>query len=277
MSVWSGRAYCDSPLLSDSAADEEFLALSAPRQIPWIAGARINLIPGESISRAVARTGCYEPETMAVLERVLRPGDTFLDVGANSGLFTVAAAKLVGETGRVIAIEPSARERAKIAANVSASNVSNVRIWGFAVGRRFGLARLAIATDQHAGLNTIGRKVFYKVPIKTTCIVPTAPLDALRLQRLDLIKVDIEGAETDFLLGAKQTIARCKPAIILEISGNVMGAYGASLEAMTEALQSLDYVMHEITDFGEIGPPSVRDDHSDRNVIALSATHRLYP
>jgi hypothetical protein len=90
-------------------------------EIKWLDGLRVRLQPASETSRAIFVTGRYEPNEFCVLDRILKPGMTFLDIGANVGLYTLFAAKRVMPNGRVLAIEPSSREYEILTRNIDAN------------------------------------------------------------------------------------------------------------------------------------------------------------
>ena len=100
--------------------------------------------------------GRYEPNEMYAMSKLISPGMRVVDVGANAGVFTLMAARLVGATGAVDAFEPSTRDRERLLANVSLNGLSNVKVHAEALGRASGKAVLAVAGPDHPGHNTIG-------------------------------------------------------------------------------------------------------------------------
>ena len=76
---------------------------------PWLYGTRMEFVLASDIGRCVWVAGCFEPNEMYLLSQLLSSGGTFVDVGANVGLYSVAAASMVGLNGRVLAFEPSPR------------------------------------------------------------------------------------------------------------------------------------------------------------------------
>ena len=92
-----GRAYSTLGVdLADKARLRRFDALTAPIDVRWGDGLRVRIVPNDQLSRAVYRSGTYEPHTLRVLQAALSPGDVFLDIGANAGVVALAAAAWVG-------------------------------------------------------------------------------------------------------------------------------------------------------------------------------------
>ena len=87
---------------------------------------RLNLRLGNDVGWCVFVGGMYEANELAFLAAVLEPGMTFVDVGANEGLFTLVGASSVGDGGRVLAVEPSSREFERLGANIALNALDNV-------------------------------------------------------------------------------------------------------------------------------------------------------
>jgi len=128
----------------------------------------------------------------------LAPGDVFVDIGANCGAFSLFAARLVGKTGRVIAVEPMPEMIARLRFNVLANRFANVQIFETAVGAGEGSITLWVdeARRGHSSLSALEGATRTTVPVATLhSIVTQAGID-----RIDALKIDIEGHEDRALL-----------------------------------------------------------------------------
>lgn len=196
-----------------------------PFQVSWLEGLELTLIPGNETSRTVFVTGRYEPNEFRLLARLLKPGMTFIDIGANMGLYTLFAASRVGETGRVVAIEPSTREMQILKDNVEQNALGNVRLYPVALSDRASEAELLVARFEHSGHNTLGA-FGYNTALDHRENVRTMRLDELvqseKLDRVDVFKMDIEGAELAALRGAGDTLERFRPVVLLELSDRAL-------------------------------------------------------
>lgn len=167
-------------------------------------------------------TGVYEPSETAFVAATLKPGDVFLDIGANIGWFTILAASIVGPTGRVLAFEPRPNSCARLAMSVAENGYTNVEVAAVAVGDMPGrLTVAALISARNPGgtwslattaLDTGLREGHERFEVDVVRI------DDLALDRCDLIKIDIEGAEKPALTGAAETIRRLRPLILTEIN-----------------------------------------------------------
>jgi FkbM family methyltransferase len=220
-------------------------------------------------------TGCYEPNETHWLESVLGPGMTFVDVGANLGLFTLLAASRVGPGGSVIAFEPSPRERERLEANVRLNALENVRVVSAAAADVAGRGCLHVAREPNSGHNTLGEFI-YDVREETAQEVELLRLDDAKIQHVDVMKFDIEGAEVKALRGAIALIERCRPRVLIEVNEHALARQGHRGEEIWEFFASRAYTMHVFDDASgvlrELTEP-MRDADSV-NLVALPGANR---
>ena len=204
---------------------------SACLDVGWHRDTKLRLWLGNDISKQLFVTGTIDPNELALLNRILEPGMTFVYAGANEGIYTVFAGACVGPGGAVWAFEPSSRERAHLDVNVALNQLSNVRMFPVALADADGAALLKVSASNHAGLNTLGT-ITCGVSQVTIEIVPVRTLDGLAdevsLARLDVLKVDVEGAELRLLRGAACSIERFRPMVMFET--NQSGSLGELLD-----------------------------------------------
>ena len=148
--------------------------------------------------------------TLKVVEKYLRPGGTFVDVGANVGLFSLLAARIVGPTGKVIAIEPAPATAAALRATISANGIEDiVAVKELAAGAEQGLSTLAVSHN-----STKSSLIPFDTAANTT-VASVAPLDTILGGLVpDMVKIDVEGWEPQVVEGMK-AILRANPDIIL--------------------------------------------------------------
>jgi FkbM family methyltransferase len=160
----------------------------------------------------------HEPHVESVLRERLRDGDVMLDVGANIGLMTMLAASLVGARGRVIAVEPIPLNRALIARSAQASGFGQVEVIGAAASDRSGTIELRThpTTSNSSTPAAAGERL--RAADGRTIKVPAVVLDEAlaELDRLDVVKIDIEGMEPCALRGLERTLTRFRPLLLSE-------------------------------------------------------------
>jgi FkbM family methyltransferase len=181
----------------------------------------------------------YEPE-LAYLEEFLAPGKTFVDVGANFGIYTMVASKLVGEGGRVVAFEPTAQSFKVLTQNIILNGFKNALAFQVALSEKAGTAQLYYGMDPVR--NSLGKDPSWDGGAEE---VATESLDSV-LQRtsvgwVDVIKIDVEGAEELVLRGANKVVTSMRPVIIYEINAWASTHLGLSKHGATKLLQGLGY------------------------------------
>jgi FkbM family methyltransferase len=237
----------------DRARLDEFERLTGPTTLMWADGLSTRLIAGEQVSRALYVSGTYEPNTLCVLGRHLRPGGVFMDAGAHAGVVSLAASRWVGEAGHVYAIEPSGREHRRLLDSIELSRAANVTPIRAAVGAAPGRGTLLVADAAYSGLNTLGARFAYggiSEASRETVEVVTID-DVVRergIARVDAIKLDVEGGEARALAGAAEVLRRSRPMIVLELNVSALDACGATPAHVEELLLAADYRAFAIED-----------------------------
>lgn len=202
----------------------------------WRAGLRFpaGLAPATGVQYA---TGRFEPETTALLRQRLRPGMVCVDIGANVGYYTRLAAQLVGSQGRVIACEPEPENLHALRHNTR--QFPQVSLVSAALADKRGLLPLYLSS--HSSCHSLVDQTYFKDG--SLLWVPTLLFDDLRhdlaLDFIDLVKIDVEGAEPLVLAGMADSLARrLIGALIVEFSPqNICGA-GLDLDGLVKQLLS---------------------------------------
>jgi FkbM family methyltransferase len=212
-----------------------------PLVLPWYGGTTVDVILGNDNSLCLYVCGSFEPNEFAFLDEILKPGMVFVDAGANDGYYTLFAASKVGPAGRVVAIEPSSRERVNLRRNMQRNNFENIWIVTEALGAASGEADLRLAHDKHSGHNTLGRFAHDDVTAARPERVTVETLDAittrLALPRIDFIKIDVEGAEANVIAGGSATLKAMQPIMLMELSDRALRAQGHSAEELLATLR----------------------------------------
>jgi FkbM family methyltransferase len=204
----------------------------------------------------------FERETRSFLKAFLRPGDIFLDVGANIGLFTLIAARSVGGTGRVHAFEPASRTYERLADNVQLNQLANVTCHRLALSDSSGAAMMTIATDGHDAWNSLGKPYMGSAlenETVTTCTLDDFVQQNGLLGGISAIKIDVEGWEAHVLAGGHRTLsAPDAPLLIVEFTEQAATLAGTCCRALYDSLQELGYQMFTLgpdaNAFAEISP-----------------------
>jgi FkbM family methyltransferase len=216
--------------------------LTVPLTLPWLDGTTVELTLGNDNSLCLYVCGSFEPNEFALLTHVLGPGMVFIDVGANDGYYTLFASRRVGSTGKVVAVEPSTRERVHLRRNIARNKLDNVMVVPNALGSCRQVAALRLAHGVHAGHNTFGSFAHEGVQADNLEQVDVETLDKvtsdLRLERIDFIKIDVEGAEASVIGGARRVLSAMRPIVLLEINDTALRAQQSSAEALLSTLRT---------------------------------------
>jgi FkbM family methyltransferase len=206
------------------------------------------------------------------LWRILRPGMVFFDIGAHHGLYTLVAAKRLGADGTVVAFEPSAREFRRLRLHLRLNGMRSVRAEPIAVG--------AMASKQNffqviSGDNTRGglRPPASSDRVSETSVETTRLDDyvaRLALDRVDLVKLDVEGGELEVLQGASSVLAKFRPIFICEVLDATTQVWGYNAREIVLMFQRFDFQIFEAQLDGSIVPHEIKDHYPDvRNYLAV--------
>jgi FkbM family methyltransferase len=214
----------------------------------WHDGLRFHLYLGNDLSRQLFISGCADPNEFALLSKFIEPGMVAVDAGANDGLYTLFLARRVGETGTVLAFEPSQREFSRLQSNIELNRLENVRLFSAALSNQDGEAQLRIAGYEHEGQNTLGDFVYEGIETLRTERVQTLRLDSAvaeaGLARLDFLKIDVEGGETRLLQGAQTVFRDLRPVILFEVLDSALRRQNSSREELAHLLREAGYVLY---------------------------------
>ncbi|HEY9003247.1 MAG TPA: FkbM family methyltransferase [Mucilaginibacter sp.] len=203
------------------------------------------------IEWAILSGGTYENATNKLIKISLRPGDVALDIGGNIGLQSIRMSRSVGEQGKVFAFEPLVHLQEKLSRNIKLNKADNVKLFPYALSNAESEADFHISKGNwnqgtfNISSNQPGTEVQHVI-IKVADEIP----DIKALNRLDLVKIDVEGFEYQVLLGLKQTIGKHKPRIIFEYDKNYWEANAQNFSECFDFLSSLSYTLYQVTPVG---------------------------
>ncbi len=261
----------DSPEMERRRALWEKLGKSVT--VSWLEGLRIRLFPGNETSHVLFLTGLYEPNEFLWLDRFLAPGMTVIDGGANMGLYALYCARRIAPGGLVLAVEPSARELARLEGHVALNRLDNVRVIRQGLAATPGEGRLRIAAEWNAGHNTLGNFGYAETEQIGVEAVPLTTIDKLAdkegLTRVDVVKLDLEGSELAALKGARQTLRRFRPAVLVEATDRTLRHQGASRAALLRQLEDFGYDVCVCDGAGGLVAETEAGPEAPENVIAL--------
>ena len=209
-------------------------------------------------------TGEYERGTNRVLEQYVKEGDVVIEAGANMGSETLLLSRLTGK-GKVYGFEPNPYRFDRLKTNVSINELTNVEVFEMAIGEKNGDISFHIYPKNfcNAGMSS----KYMDTPLTRKITVPQQTLDSFveshNINKVDFLKMDIQGAEMDLLAGAATMIAKYKPIIFLE----ALQIYN-DIQAMYAELAKYGYTVHNISDEGT-RPMNTATEVKEGNWLAM--------
>lgn len=207
----------------------------------------------DNLQRVLYYTGRYEPSVTRLLRRELRPGDVVVDVGAHIGVHALTAARRLRELGdgHVYAFEPSAS--ADTLERVARGHGLSLTVVRCALGAQAGSLELKTSTGYDAAdagvLSQYGDGRGRRVPVQVFDVWATEA----GLSRLDIVKIDVEGAEPLVLAGMRASLERLRPrAIIIELKHAILRRGGTSVEEVHRVLADARYVVAAELEFSNV-------------------------
>jgi FkbM family methyltransferase len=240
----------------------------------------IELRLSEHMQSRIFWMGYYSQEVVSTLNDLLRPGMTLIDVGANIGEISMVSAKRVGGSGRVLAFEPLSSHADRLEANLRKNGLDWVSVARVAVSDYEGTTEIyescgqGTESDEHFGLNSLYRaqdNVAAMESIGVTTLdsfLSRSPLD-----RIDVIKIDIEGSELPCLIGARETIARYLPYIVVEVQSQSARAAGYEQGDILRELERHGYQFQLIGPHGSLQRVDATTLRTYQNILCVPPQH----
>jgi len=205
----------------------------------------------------------FEEAERQFVERFLRPGMIVLDIGAHHGFYTLLASRKVGKKGKVIAFEPSPRERRRLVRHLRINGCSNVRVEALALAAKEEETTLFVVKGRETGLNSL-RPTKADEPLETISVTVTT-LDGYLEQKgiaaVDFIKMDVEGTELEVLKGATHLLSRPpRPVILSEVQDIRTESFGYRAKDILEFLHQRNFHWFKIRRDGKLLPLSAPND-----------------
>ena len=190
-----------------------------PDELAWCPspGGHILVPLSDDVGRCIFLTGDYDRKITWICRRLLRPGDTALDIGANLGVVTLAMAKFVGPTGRVHAFEPNPSMQ-KLLGQSIARSYRNVTLHNFALGAEDAMLELHVPPSNVGAGSFVNHRNTSNAGIVKCQVRKLSDIaESEGINEIRLIKIDVEGFENEVLIGANSVLSELRPdAIILE-------------------------------------------------------------
>ena len=246
----------------------------APKQDTWVVeklrnNLQMNLNIAEFLQAHLFLFGSYELPTVKFLERTLKPDYVCFDVGAQIGYLSLVMANAAQRRTRVVAFEPEELNTQRFASNMALNNITNVELVKKAVSNTSGVLKLYLSNDNNAGTHsTIANDPNVGTAFEEVAAVALDEIvEQLKLGRLDMIKIDVEGAELEVIQGAKNVLSKFRPTCIIELSENIQKSRGFSTTQFKKLMSEYGYHSFVILDNGSLSPVETDTVHAMDNVV----------
>jgi FkbM family methyltransferase len=202
----------------------------------------------------------------------LEPGMVFLDVGAYHGIFSVLAGMKLASGGQVIAFEPSPRERLRFDFHTRMNDLSRVCLEPYAASSGRSKKRFFTVESDFSSMNSL-QEPSIEWPKQET-IVETIDLDSYlrerQIERVDFMKIDVEGGELQAFQGARHLLTSIRPILICEVLDWVTTPWGYPAREIVDYLAAEDYEWFDFQNDGTLKPHIVRNAYPEiRNYLAV--------
>jgi FkbM family methyltransferase len=195
----------------------------------------------------------FEYSSFQLFSTLLERGSIILDVGANSGVYSIFYSRLVGDKGRIYAFEPDTSNYFLLQENLKLNNCNNVRAYNFALSNKESIVEMISYNPADLNLKLQGDSFKYMKevsditePLHRTKAYKLDDLDEIKnISKIDFIKIDVEGAELLVLQGSINTIKKHKPVIIFELLGEWTIRFNYRPYEVLILLNELNYEMEE--------------------------------
>lgn len=243
-------------------------------------GSEFLLNPYYLLDASVIAFGWYDASLHRYLARHVRPGMTCLDVGANLGFVAAHLGTLVGPSGQVHAFEPIPTVRQKLTDNIARNGLEKVvAIHPLALSNAMGDARIAMAHDSAPNQGQASLVNSSNQGLQVQLRVETATIDDFVRQhgitRIDLMKIDIQGAEILLLEGGGYTFGTLRPDLLIEVSPEDLRDAGRTSRDLLEMIEGYGYAVSELCGNGtrglRISADSIPADYWQSNVLCTPA------
>ncbi|MDH5716436.1 MAG: FkbM family methyltransferase [Spirochaetia bacterium] len=212
-------------------------------------GFQIQVYPRDILGKALYVLGYFEPDITNFCNTFLKPGMVFFDIGSNIGYYSLLASKKVGEKGKVYSFEPNNQIIVELKKNISLNSIKNIKVNQLALSEKKGKAKLSQyekGEEVYSSLSNTaypGKKItgYEKVNIDTVDNF----IKKNNINKVDLIKIDVEGAELLVLKGSKKLLSDKKAsAIIFEMQDFLTQRFNYTCEDLIQFLENFGYKIY---------------------------------
>jgi FkbM family methyltransferase len=221
----------------------------------------------------------FENEEKEFVDKFLRPGMTVLDIGANQGYYTLLASKKVGAQGKVVAFEPTPREAGRLRRHLRLNSCKNVEVVTSALGNAEGHAELHMVMGSEAGCHSLRPPDVAQPTSVVTVKIERLDevLKARGVERVDFIKLDVEGAELSVLQGAQELLSRSsRPVMLVEVQDLRTKPWGYAAREIITYLVRIGYRWYRLGQESRLESLAMDLQNYDGNFVAIPEENRTF-
>jgi FkbM family methyltransferase len=230
----------------------------------------MNLKPEEHIQQQIFWYGHYEKPVGTVLKQLLQPDNVFLDIGANIGYFSLLAARSIPD-GKVVSFEPVSYLFEALEKNVSLNKGVNILPIKIAVGEKEEEGLIYLSSADNSGMSSFQQPENYSGQNEMVKIVTLDNwFSKSGLNKINVLKIDVEGNELAVLKGMKNIANRFKPHILLELNPETLSLFNLTPADLLSYAAALSYKIFAIT---EVGKLVLINSHDSLETINIALIH----
>ncbi|MEO6023850.1 MAG: FkbM family methyltransferase [Burkholderiales bacterium] len=208
----------------------------------------MSLDTSDFLQRQLYASNDFEPAVREAITKRLRPGDVFVDIGANVGFYALCAAQIVGSKGKVFAFEPAPTTLRGLQKNISINGAANTQPIQIALSDSVGEANLFMDAGYNSGATSLREAPNASQAISVTLDTYDNYSERHGITTPALIKIDVEGAETLVVKGMSRLLALPnRPPMIIEISEFSLKQMGSSKDELFQIMRANGYVPKLLT------------------------------
>lgn len=225
----------------------------------------------EDIGKKLLLTGSFERDEIRYLERNIRANDVCFDVGGNTGIYAMLFAMLAGERGRIYVFEPIRRNSLAISLAAEINNFSNVYVFEGVASSENGVVKITSPEMDGAYAHIVkSNDVLDCIDVKSITLDSFVQREGVH--KLDILKIDVEGAEFDVLQGAAGILGNEKTAprvVMVELFSQFLGKFDSSIPEILGYMHNFGYRPHYTRSDGSLAPYTSDDFDKIFNVFFL--------
>ena len=231
-------------------------------------GCFMQLIPEDHVQQYLFWYGIYENTTATAFLKTVKPTDCILDIGANVGYYSILGASKATQ-GKVFAFEPNTLLHPQIEASAALNNFKQIQIVPNAVSNvHLQDLHLYLSDAENKGMSALEIPENYSGQKKIiTCVTIDEWIKTQGIQKVDIIKMDIEGAELNALHGMKNTLLKYKPVLFVEVCNETLNRFQVTSEQVFEYIISLGYTAFAMQKNGSMLPMLCYAETVEFNII----------